>query len=169
MLKPRKFAAVDTQVLLRLGAGDEVAQEAVDLLLKSGFFFIVPETVMHELADICQLDPDEDVRTHAHKTLSQITNFGFIPSSISPLEMGVSEQVAQRLKEKHLGNCELNDALCMTEAAYNNCRILITESEGLLDSDRIKVLVAIAEADLCPLVPLSPAEIVDLFKNPPKG
>lgn len=113
---------------------------------------------------MCRIGEDAEIKGAAHNTLLQITNFGFICSSLGAVQMGVAEQVAHKLIENHLSSCELNDALSLTEAAYNNCRFLITRREAALDSERLAVRVALVDADLFPVVVVSPKEIVDYFK-----
>ncbi len=164
MPRPNRFAAVDTEVLLALEAGDEECQGAVDLLSHAGFYFIVTETPMQELADICLNGESEEIQQHAKKTLVQITNFGFLVSSLGAVQMGVADQVARKLVEKQMPQCDLNDALSVTEAAYNNCRFLITKSETLLNCDRFATLMALQDADLYPVLAASPKEILEHLK-----
>lgn len=161
---PSRFAAVDTSVLLALEAGDEESQQAVDRLLEAGFYFIVTETVLQELADISQTDADPDNRAHAHNTLIQITNFGFLAPSLKPVELGVAAQVAQTLLEKCMPNCTLNDGLAITESSYNICRILMTRRPGLLNTDRISILITLVDSDLAPVVVISPKEMLEYFR-----
>jgi len=161
---PSRFAAVDTGVLLALEAGDEECQEAIDRLSNVGFYFIVTETVLQELADIAQNDSDSENRSHAHNTLIQMTNFGFLAPSLTPVQMGVAEQLAQKLLENCIPHCALNDGLTVTESAYNNCRFLLTRRSGLLNIDRISILIAIVDSDLPAVVVISPKEIIEYFK-----
>jgi hypothetical protein len=72
---PNKFAALDCNVLLALEAGDDECLSTVDGLGKLGFFCIVTETTLQELADMTT-DSDPEVVSHAKNTLLQITNWG---------------------------------------------------------------------------------------------
>jgi hypothetical protein len=161
---PHRFAAVDTDVLLALEAGDEECQEAIDGLKKIGFYCIVTETPLQELADICQQGNGEDVQIRAKQTLVAITNFGFLSPQLASVQMGVAERVAHTLIERCLPGGQLNDGLVVAEAAYQDCRLFITRSPMLLVEARDSLRIALVDHDLSAVVVTSPAELVEYFK-----
>ncbi len=163
MPAPNRFAAIDTDVLLALTAGDEECQEAIDGLSRAGFYCIVTETQLQELADICHHEGDQSIQTHAGKTLQGITNFGFITPSLTSVQMGVAERVAQKLVE-FMKSEEVNDGLVVAEAAYNGCRILITRRKCLLDCVTETLRLALVDHDLSSVVIASPSELVEYFR-----
>lgn len=165
MPKPHRFAAVDTEVLLALEAGDEECAGAIDQLHSAGFYCLITETPLQELAEICQLTSDSEAVERASSTLKQITNFGFLESRLGSVEMGVAERVAHKICDISLSGATLNDGLVIAEAAYNNCRILLTRRKIILDSQKDSLRIALVDFDLSPVVVASPAEIVSYYKQ----
>jgi rRNA-processing protein FCF1 len=162
--KPHRFVAVDTEVLLAIEAGDEDCTEAIDRLTAAGFYCLVTETPLQELGEICQLTSDSEAAERAKATLTQITNFGFLESRLGVVEMGVAERVALRICELCLlDHGTMNDGLVMAEAAYNNCRILLTRRKTLLASKTDSLQIALVDFDLNPVVVASPTEIVNYY------
>lgn len=165
MPKPHRFAAVDTEVLLALEAGDEDCCGAIDGLGKAGFYCLVTETPLQELGEICETVSDAEAVERAKATLSQITNFGFLESRLSVVEMGVAERVAHKMCDLCLSEGTLNDGLVIAEAAYNNCRILLTRRKAILSTKTESLQIALVDFDLAPIVVASPTEIVKYYKR----
>lgn len=166
MPRPSRFAAIDTGVLLALDAGDEECTGAVDLLGAAGFYCLATETPLQELGDICEIaQEDPEAAERARKTLCHLTNFGFLESSLGRVEMGVAERVARKICEVSLPDGKLNDGLVIAEAAYNNCRILLTRRKALLKSRSDLLRIVLVDADLPPIVMASPAEIIAYYKR----
>jgi hypothetical protein len=163
--KPHRFVAVDTEVLLALEAGDEECTGAIDLLGAAGFYCLVTETALQELADICKFVTDAEAVERATSTLNQLTNFGFLESRLGTVEMGVAERVAHKICDISLSGGTLNDGLVIAEAAYNNCRILLTRRKVILDSQKDSLRIALVDFDLCAVVVASPAEIVSYYSQ----
>jgi len=163
--KPHRFVAVDTEVLLALEAGDDDCTGAIDRLSAAGFFCLVTETPLQELAAICQLDSDPEAVAHAKSTLVQITNFGFLKPSLNAVEMGVAERVAHKICTASLSAGTLNDGLVVAEAAYHNCLILLTRRKIILDSKTDSLQIALVDFDLSPIVVVSPSEIVGYYSR----
>jgi len=156
---PNKFAALDSNVLLALGAGDDQCAEVIDGLGQFGFFFIVTETALQELSDIIENDPDDESRRHAQNAINNVTNWGFLTPSLTSIQMGVAERVAQDLSGKIITNGTLNDGLLLAEAAYNGCRMFITLSQPLLSSNRESMQLTLIGFDLCGVAVGAPSEI----------
>ena len=164
MQRPSRFVAVDSAVLLALTAGDPEGEGAVDCLISAGFHFLVPETVLHELAEVVQHEKDKVAVSHAKQALINLVNYAFIPSYLSPVEMGIAKIAAERLvREGCLSSAPLGDALVLTEAALNKCQLLLTRSESLLAARCDSLTLALVDADLFAVAPISPAEIVGFF------
>jgi hypothetical protein len=161
---PNKFAALDAEVLMALGLGDEVCQGAVDGLHRLGFYCLVTETVLQELADICEKGEDQEVRDHSKNTLGQITNWGFLTPALNALKMGVAMQVAKNLVDTLMPDGEINDGLILAEAAYNECRLFVTRRETILKANREAIQVSLMHADLNAVVVGSPEEINSVVK-----
>jgi hypothetical protein len=161
---PNKFAALDSDILLALAAGDEECQGAIDGLSRLGFYFIVTETVLQELADIVQKDQDTD-KTHCAKTaLGQITNWGFLTPPLDAIKMGVAERVAHDLVNKLMDEGSLNNGLVLAEAAYNGCKLFLTRSKIILVANRDSIQFSLMSADLTPVLVGSPAVMVAVIK-----
>jgi hypothetical protein len=159
--KPNSFAAVDVGVLLALEAGDEEAEESIDLLRKRAFYFLVTETPLQELADICK-STDPEIAAHAKNAIIQITNWGFLTPPLSPTQMGIAERNAGLLIENCLTDGCLNDGLCIIEASLNNCKILITKRQMICDVSKHEPLnLALMSFDLPLLVVASPKLVIE--------
>jgi len=120
---------------------------------------------MQELADIVEYDPDGENKEHAKNALIQITNWMFLPSSLPPLQMGISEQIARELISKFIIEGELNDGLVLGEAACNNCRVFLTKNDRLLSANRISIQMCLINADLGGVFIGSPSEWVAVIKK----
>jgi hypothetical protein len=155
---PNRFAALDCNVLLRLEAGDDECLSTIDGLGKIGYFCIVTETTLQELADLCS-DPDADVSGHAKNTLVQINNWGFLTPSLTSIQMGVAERVAHDLISKLILHGSLNDGLVLAEAAYNMCKLFITTREQILSVNRNSIHLSLTSFDLCGVLVVSPPEM----------
>jgi hypothetical protein len=93
-----------------------------------------------------------------------MANFGFLTPPLSPVQLGVAEQVAKRLTESVIHTEDTNDALTFVEAAYNECRIFVTRRECLLTPKRDGLSIALSEFDLFPTIAASPKEVVEVCK-----
>jgi hypothetical protein len=163
--KPHRFTAVDTEVLLALEAGDEECTGAIDRLGSAGFYCLVTETPLQELADISALTSDPEAVERARATLEQITNFGFLEPRLGTVEMGVAERVAHRICDVSLSGATLNDGLVIAEAAYQNCRLLMTRRKAILNSKADSLRIALVDFDLSPVVVVSPSEILRYYNS----
>ena len=92
--------AVDTNVLMDLAAEDESVWDAVELLrrrVRSARLVVLP-TVVQELRFIARDgETEEDVRL-ASRALQHVMRWGFEPVNFLPVEFGITEQIAARLR-----------------------------------------------------------------------
>lgn len=164
MATPIKFAAIDSSFLLALEAGDEECQGVVDGLGHYGFHFIVTETVLQELGHLVTSGTDAEIKGRAKNAIIQITNWGFLASSLSPNEMGVSLLVANDLIKLIPGG-DINDGLVLAEAAYNKCLFLLTRRAEILGANRKSIQLALIGADLAGLMVVSPPELTKVLED----
>jgi hypothetical protein len=160
---PNKFAAVDVGVLLAIEAGDEEAESSIDSLRRRGFYFLVTETPLQELSDLCN-DSGSEVASHAKNTLVQITNWGFLTPPLSAVQMGIAERVANTLVESCLsdGAACLDDGLAITEAALNNCKLLLTKRHILCGPSKFESInLTLVSFDLSLVLVATPKEIIE--------
>jgi hypothetical protein len=162
---PNKFATLDSDVLLALEAGDEDCQETIDGLSKLGFYFIVTETVLQEIADITHKGEDSEVCAHAKNVLVQMTNWGFLAPPLDRIQMGVAERVAQDLVAKVIPDGHLDDGLVLAESAYHSCKLLITKRAAILKSNRDAIRMSLIGSDLAGVLIASPNEMVAILKE----
>jgi hypothetical protein len=156
---PRKFAALDTDFMLGLAAGDEDHEEAVEWLSQHAYFGMVTGTVMQELADM----EANDLRfgPMAREALKQIATWGLYTTPLTYDDIGVIEVIAEQLLATELGNnLTKNDGLVIAEAAYNGCTLLITNRPSLHAADREKVRVLLLGGDVTDVMVTSPQQLI---------
>src|SRR6266508_4391643 len=96
--------AVDTNVLMDLAAEAEAVWDAVDLLRRRvrGPRLVVLPTVIQELRFIARDGETEEDASLAFTALQSLTRWGFEPVNFLPVEFGITERIAARLRQGRL-------------------------------------------------------------------
>lgn len=162
MARPKqRFAAVDTLFILQLQRGDEDCQATFDQLSKINFFFIAPDTVVHELADMAA-DVSDPVAIVAKDALANFATLSIIDPTLDAVSHGVAEVFAHKLLDRDIIS-EKNDGLIVAEAALHGCILFITFRETLLKVRNSTLRLALVEADL-PIAVTNPKELLSYFQ-----
>lgn len=153
----QKFAALDTSFLLKLSAGEEHCEAVIDWFARINVYPVITGTVLQELLDVELKDPKIQNRERAHEAKQNIPIWGFVCIPSDDVSTAISKIIAGKLFEKQAlpDDCH-NDALVIAEAAYNDCKILITERKLLLDSVNFDTIrLVLFESDVSDLVTIS--------------
>jgi rRNA-processing protein FCF1 len=138
MQKPQ-LVAVDTNVLMRLVEGHEATIDSWNLINRrlKPVQFLVPPTVLDELASKTLDDPDLAVRLTAQKALADLRyRWRFQPVDFNAVQDAIATNAIRCLRESGLIPYEeRNDAAIVVESAILNCILLVSRDSHLLDID----------------------------------
>jgi hypothetical protein len=109
--------------------------------------------------------PTPEVRKAARVAACELRrNWKFEPVDLMPVEHGIAERAAERLRgEGLLPTEEINDSLILAESALLGCAMLLTSDSHLRDLDFQAASLALKAADLDAPVIATPREIVAKF------
>ena len=165
---PSTLVALDTNFLLDLTVPTERAQDLVDLLRRrvKKVHFLVPPTVLTELAHLAEKGETASARTMAIRALqSMVPRWKFHPLDFVPVGHGIIEQVARRLRgPRMIPLGEINDSLILAEAALANCTLLVTSDRHLLEADPDLLRRELVASDVEPIAIYAPQELLSKFK-----
>ena len=157
--------AADTNVLLDLAKDVEAVRDALDTIRQrlSDARFVVPPTVLHELA-LALRDDDAHVRKAARRALAELRAWGFEPLSLVPVGHGIVERIADEIRRKDLlPTEEMNDSLIIAEAALLQCGMLLSSDAHLRGVDFERLTLLLQGFDVAAPVIATPREIVRKF------
>jgi hypothetical protein len=162
----KRFAALDTSFLLALVAGDDSCLTVVDWLSRINVYALVTGTVLQELADIELNDPDPFNRANAKEAQSSIPIWGFLSIPLQPAENGIVKVIASKLVESGVLTDEHeDDGLVVAEAAFQQCKVLFTYRETLIESSSEALAFMLLENDVSDLFIVSPDQIVEYLEK----
>jgi hypothetical protein len=129
-----------------------------------GLTFILTPTVQHELAHLATAGRTPAKRATALKAIRLAHERGMKPRGLSPVELGIAEQVARRLRACGLiPETEVHDSFLPPESALLGCRMLVTSDEHLLAADFSRLSLEMSAFDLDAPVISSPRDVVKKF------
>ena len=151
MRKPQ-LVAVDTNVLMRLADGHEATIDAWRLIKRRlrPAQFLVPPTVLDELASKVLDDPNPLVQSAArHALLNLRSRWQFQPVDFNAVQEAIAANAVRRLRESGLiPYAERNDAFVIAEAAVLECILLVSRDSHLLEVDHEKLALLLHQLDL---------------------
>jgi len=166
MQKPQ-LVAVDTSVLMRLVEGHESTIDSWDLINRrlKPVQFLVPPTVLDELASKSLDDPDPAVRLAAQKALTDLrSRWRFQPVDFNAVQDAVAMNAIRCLRESGLIPYEeRNDAAIVAESAILSCILLVSRDSHLLDIDHEKLTLVFRQFDLVAPIISSPEKLLKKF------
>ena len=157
--------AADTNVLLDLAKDVEAVRDALDTIRQrlSDARFVVPPTVLHELA-LALRDDDAPMRKAALRALAELRAWGFEPLNLVPVGHGIVERIADEIRRKDLlPTEEMNDSLIIAEAALLQCGMLLSSDAHLRGVDFERLTLLLQGFDMAAPVIATPREIVRKF------
>jgi predicted nucleic acid-binding protein len=160
------LVAVDTNVLLDLALGTDAAMEALETMRERipKVRFLVPPTVLHELALAVKSTGREKKGKAAFVALSRLREWGFEPLNLVPVGHGIVERIADTLRHDGLIPAEeMNDSLIVAEAALLGSGILLSTDGHMrgIDFQRLKLLLQ--DFHVAAPIIATPREIVRKF------
>ena len=157
--------AVDTNFLIHLAGGREVALDALEIMrerVEAGAL-VAGRTVLGELDNI-EENGSLLERKLAGEAIGKMRAWQITPQDLSSVGETVVRRIAAGLLETGLLPAEeRNDALILAEAAFSGCGMLITSDTHLLEIDVQCLRVLLQEHGVgVPLI-IAPVKIKRLF------
>lgn len=157
---PKKSLALDTNLLLDLAAERGFAHEFKEEFSRRGYSLFVPPTVVGELAFFASLKdaPQQDLAVTA---LEKIGDCNCEPRALSSTQLAIAARFAARLMETALiPETEQNDGKILAQTSIMQIPLLVTSDKHLLDVDEDALLLAFNDADLLPVHPSHPKQLL---------
>ncbi len=154
---PIKRIALDANVLIDLAEENEIVLDCIQTIRQRILHhqLIAVSTVAEELMH--QADQSEPrVRRAAIKALKSFAAWK-IDTLRSPVDRGITEQIALRLRRKGLiPDEEINDSLIVAECALAGVELLVTNDAHLKDLDHNQLKLVLEESDVSAIRVVSP-------------
>src|SRR5687767_11911999 len=128
------LVAVDSNVVMDLGAGAEVVVDAFTTIRQRlhSARIVIPPTVQQELLHIARRGDTEQERNCALAGIQAARQRRIVPVDLMPVAHGIVARVAERLRIRGLlPPEEMNDSLLVAEAALLEARLLLSNDEHL--------------------------------------
>ncbi|MCX6936809.1 MAG: type II toxin-antitoxin system VapC family toxin [Verrucomicrobia bacterium] len=157
-IPPPTLAAVDTNVLMELGADCASTHNAL-IRAKAylGIHLIVTPTVIEELAYGLEIWSGTTKAKWAETALRELRKWAIEPVGLMPVGHGICEAFYETIvKRGYLPEHERHDALVLAEAGLWNAAYLITWDHHLLDIPAQPLAKIMTEKDLTPVKIISP-------------
>lgn len=146
--RSKKPLALDTNVLLDLADGSEVAHDFRETFQRKGYVLVAPPTAMFELA-LHRASGDARRQRLASLALEKLAAWRIVPMPLSDVEAAIAERFAGRLLELgQLPEEEFNDGLILAETALARVPVLVSCDKHLLDIEPEDLRAALDAADL---------------------
>ncbi len=161
---PKKSLALDTNLLLDLASEQDFAHEFKEEFSSRGYSFLVPPTVVAELAFLSSLGhmPQCEI---ANLALERIGVWKCQPFTLLPTQLSIAVRFAARLIEASLvPESEQNDGKILAQASLARIPLLVTSDRHLLDLDEDALLLAFNDADLPPVHPSHPKKLLKALR-----
>ena len=157
---PKKSLALDTNLLLDLAGEKDFAHEFREEFFSRHYSLFVPPTVVAELAFFASLKnaPQHEIATVA---LSKISSWKCQPFALSSTQLAIAIRFAARLMDTALiPETEPNDGKILAQTSLAGIPLLVTSDKHLLNIDENALLLAFNEADLAPVHPVHPKNLL---------
>lgn len=163
-LTQRKLS-VDANLVFDLARKREFAHEFREVFQARGYVLVLPPTAVYEV-HIIRTDGDKaadrDLATTALRNLKQ---WGIRPFDLDDTSEAIAEEFARSLLRKHLiPEDELDDGLILAETSLAKIPMLVTSDRHLLDIDADVLLMAFNQADLMPVHPVNPRQLLKALR-----
>jgi hypothetical protein len=159
-------AAVDTSVLLALGDGDPVTQEANRLLQNQGYDVFCTNTALVELGAAVLEEPS--LKQAAHNALTgRFVKWRIRDLILEGVSNGIADNIASGL-ERLFPELEYHSALVLGEAAIaDSFDLFITWEPHLLKLDPGKLAIYLKDRGHTPITIVTPHQIISVLGKSP--
>lgn len=162
----RPLIAVDSNVLMDLGAGSESVMDALETIRRrlSSVRIVIPPTAKLELMHIARESDTSDERNLAKRGIFAARLAGIVPINLMPVDHGFVEVVAEKLRSAGLIPLEeVNDSQLVAESAFVGARLLLSSDEHLRGIEFERLTIELQNFDLAAPVIATPVEVVRKF------
>jgi len=98
------------------------------------------------------------------RALQGLTGWGFEPVSFLPVEHGITEQIARKLRSAGLlPESEINDSFILAEAALLGCSLLVSSDAHFTSLDFQLLSLELKASDVSVPVIASPRDLIHKF------
>ena len=161
MAAQKKQLSLDANVIFDLAEGKAFAHEFREIFQSKGYALVLPPTAAHELHVIFTDGENEAERQLAWIALTSLMQWGIRPFDLDSTAEAVGEQFVRGLFEQSLiPATEFNDGLILAETSLAGIPLLVTSDNHLLDIDEEALRLAFNEADLLPVHPVHPKNLL---------
>jgi hypothetical protein len=167
MAAKSSLLAIDTNVLLDLAEDLEDVIDAFEVIEKRlpNVSFLVPPSVLDELAFLADFGESAEIREKARKAFQKLhRDARFRPILELPFGQALAEELAQDLRTRGILPVEeVHDSFIVVEAALLNCGLLLSSDAHLRAIDHEQLTFVLHPHDLIAPVIATPREIVRKF------
>jgi len=157
---PKKSLALDTNLLLDLAGEKDFAHEFKEEFFRRNYSLFVPPTVVAELAFFASME-DAPQREIARVALEKIGIWKCQPFTLPSTQLAIAMRFATRLMDSALiPETEQNDGKILAQTSLAGIPMLVTSDKHLLDIDADALRLAFNEADLLPVSPAHPKNLL---------
>ena len=161
MAAQKKQLSLDTNFVFDLAEGKDFAHEFREIFQRKGYALVLPPTAVHELHLIFTRGDSAAERKLARTALTHLLQWGIRPFDLDSTAEAIGEQfVRGLLQQRLLPENEFNDALILAETSLAEIPLLVTSDKHLLDIDEDALRLAFNEADLLPVHPVHPKNLL---------
>ncbi|HZL78341.1 MAG TPA: PIN domain-containing protein [Candidatus Limnocylindrales bacterium] len=161
MAAQKKQLSLDTNFVFDLAGDKDFAHEFREIFQSKGYALVLPPTAAHELHLIFTHGDSAAERELARTALTHLLQWGIRPfDQDSTAEAICGQFVRGLLQQRLLPDDEFNDGLILAETSLANIPLLVTSDKHLLDMDEDALLLAFNEADLVPVHPVHPKNLL---------
>ena len=160
MPRAGKEIALDTNILLELGAESDPAHDFRETFQGLDYRLLVPPTVIFEITWL-GLHGNETQKTHASAAHQQMESWGLQPYGITKDADDLAREFSRLLRQRRLlPTDQQNDGRILAETAINEIQVLATTDKHLLDIDERELHLAFFAMDLPVVSPLHPKALL---------
>lgn len=165
--KPDVLVAVDTNFVLDLADDDPTAFQCLHALKsKCAPTLVLPNTANVELGRLCIAGEDAETRRLAVKATQLLPTWKISPYPLPGVKTGIVETIADAIRRQGLiPEEERNDSLIVAEAAYLECKLLITSDAHITRADKKELFELLKSKDVTPLIVAHPRFIIERYGN----
>jgi hypothetical protein len=160
MAAQKRQLSLDANVVFDLAEGKEFAHDFRGIFQSKGYALVLPPTAAQELHFLLTHGGEKESKL-ARTALTNLLQWGIRPFDLNSIEEAIGEQfVRGLLQHRLLPEDEFNDGLILAETSLEKIPLLVTSDSHLLDIDQNALLLAFNEADLAPVHPVHPKDLL---------
>ena len=157
----KKQLSLDTNLVFDLAENKDFAHDFREVFQRKGYALVLPPTAAQELHFIFTHDACAAQRELARTGLTHLLQWGIRPFDLDSTAEAIGGQFVRGLfQHRLLPDDEMNDGLILAETSLAGIPLLVTSDKHLLDLDEDALRLAFNEADLAPVHPVHPKNLL---------